>query len=134
MTAEKPTEDNLEALKIKSWEEVLEIFRVDALQVYGKDAEVFLEITKTLIQRGMNKEFFASQSHSRLVLESDKDYYHPHVMATLNQSGNIEVEIWHLHPVGHQILRRQVCSPNEAASVIEDFAKELGRMGELRDE
>ena len=139
MTVEKPSCDNIEALKVQSWEEILGLYRESVTTVYGKELEPFIGIIETLIKRGINTKFFASQSHGRFVLgrlasSSLEGFYQPHILATLNQHGKIEVELCHIHERGYYILRKGVCVPSAAADAIVDFVKELSRIDEVGEE
>jgi hypothetical protein len=125
MAAEQPTAENEEARKIQSWQEVLASYHESMDTVHGKAWAPFIGIIETLIERPIAKEFFASQSVGRLVVSLSEAWPRPHVMATLNQSGDIEVELCHQDLQRYEVLRKQVCRPSEAADVIAEFAKLL---------
>ena len=72
------TGENAEYLKTQSWQEVLDIYREAITTVNGKDHAPLLRIVEALTQRGVDKEFFASQSLLRLVVSLSKDWPRPH--------------------------------------------------------
>jgi hypothetical protein len=125
MAAEQPTAENQEARKIQSWQEVLGLFHEHVTTLHGKALEPFIGIIESLMQRGIAKDFFALQSGGRLGVSLSEAWPRPHVMATLNQSGDIEVELCHQDLQRYEVLRKQVCRPSEAADVIAEFAKLL---------
>lgn len=111
--------------KVMSWRDTLSLY-LDGLEL--PEAEYQRPLTSvitTLIERGMNRDYYASQSHMRFCVSRTESSYDPHVMAIPRSDGTIVCELWVPFLSGDIVKMRQPCTATAAPDVIIEYSKSL---------
>jgi hypothetical protein len=118
--------DRREAKNVQSWEAIHALFKEMLATVHGVKLAPIASLISVAIERGLNRTYYASQSHGRLVVsQTGRDQVEPYLMISLIQGGELSFQLYTPGKGCEVVSKADHCSPSTAIDLLVNYTNFL---------